>query len=271
PRLAHEGPGDDAADRMLALEDLPGDLAHLVQLLHGYDLLMGGDLENAVGRRVDDGLAGAHVLLAQLIDDGSAGGGLVAQHPASDGGRKGVDYFTGKPVGIDGKRPIEDDAGQFPVTRRRVLARGLLGHAAKAPDGRRIRRHAWQIQYMPKPKPAQVGQVEAPHRQRRIAQRIAPFVPKAARVRQLPDADAVEDDQSRASTARHSRHLLPFAPEGGTALRPCVMKVRRPCRAPLPPLQDRGRLRRAMAARGDRRQPPYSRMRATASMSTGVT
>ena len=67
---------------------LAGRAAGLVQLLERHRLLVGGDLEDAVGRRVDDPRAGALVLLPQPLDDLGARGGDVADHPAAGAPRE---------------------------------------------------------------------------------------------------------------------------------------------------------------------------------------
>ncbi len=55
----------------------------LVQLLERDRLLVRRDLEDRVGGRVDDPLARALVLLAELLDDLGARGGDVAEHAAA--------------------------------------------------------------------------------------------------------------------------------------------------------------------------------------------
>ena len=59
---ADERPRDDAADAEALAHELVRDLARAVQLRHGHDRLVRGDLKHAVGRRVDDQRAGPHVL-----------------------------------------------------------------------------------------------------------------------------------------------------------------------------------------------------------------
>ena len=66
---------DHAADGVLAREDLARDAAALVQLLERDRLLVGGDLEDGVGRRVDDPLARPAMLLSMGIQDGRSGAG----------------------------------------------------------------------------------------------------------------------------------------------------------------------------------------------------
>ena len=80
--LSDERPGDHAPHRVLAGEDLARLPAALVQLLERNRLLVRRDLEDGVGRRVDDPLARLLVLLAELLDDLRARGRLVAEHAA---------------------------------------------------------------------------------------------------------------------------------------------------------------------------------------------
>ena len=83
PRLADERPGDHPADGVLAREDLARDAAGVVELLERDRLLVRGDLEDGVGRRVDDPLAGLLVLLAELLDDLRPRRRPVAEHAAA--------------------------------------------------------------------------------------------------------------------------------------------------------------------------------------------
>src|SRR5204862_4851524 len=67
PRLSDERAGDHSSDGMLAGQDLARDAAAFVQLLERNRLFVGRDLEDRVGRRVDDPLARTLVLLTQLL------------------------------------------------------------------------------------------------------------------------------------------------------------------------------------------------------------
>ena len=62
------GPGEGARDHTAyevgAVEKFSGDFAHAVELGDGDHVFVRGDLEDAVARGVDDGVAGAHVLCA---------------------------------------------------------------------------------------------------------------------------------------------------------------------------------------------------------------
>ena len=77
-RLADEGAGDDAADAQ-RVHDLGGDAADLVEAVEAEMRLVGGDLQHAVGGGVEDGLARADVLLAEVVDDRHARGVGVAE------------------------------------------------------------------------------------------------------------------------------------------------------------------------------------------------
>src|SRR5579862_6879498 len=100
--LADERPRDHAADGVLAGEDLARDAAALVQLFEGDRLLVRGDLEDGVGGRVDDPLARLLMLLAELLDDLGAGGGLVAEDTAARAVHERVDDVVGSRAGTSG-------------------------------------------------------------------------------------------------------------------------------------------------------------------------
>src|SRR4029077_7657439 len=75
--LADKRPGDDAPDGVLAGEDLARRSATLIELLQRDRSLVAGDLEDGVGRRVDDPLSRSLVLLPELLDDLGARSRLV--------------------------------------------------------------------------------------------------------------------------------------------------------------------------------------------------
>src|SRR5918994_313858 len=127
PRLAGERAGDHASDLMLAGEDLARGPARLVELLERDRLLVRGDLEDGVGRGVDDPLARLLVLLAELLDDLRPGGRLVAEHSAAGLVHERVDHVVRKAVRVGRERLRRDDPHQLPVPGRRVLALRALG------------------------------------------------------------------------------------------------------------------------------------------------
>ena len=118
-RRADERPRDDAADAEPIADELEGDLAAAIQLRDRHDVFVRGNLKHAVGRRVDDRRAGAHVLRAELVDDRRAGRRLVARTPPADAALElGDDVRAGSHSGNTGNgrsstRPI---ISQWPVT-----------------------------------------------------------------------------------------------------------------------------------------------------------
>ena len=100
PGLAGERPRDHAADGVLAGQDLARRLAGLVELLERDRLLVRGDLEDGVGRRVDDPLARPLVLLAELLDDLGPRGGPVAEDAAAGLVHERVDHVVREAVRV---------------------------------------------------------------------------------------------------------------------------------------------------------------------------
>ena len=78
--LADEGAGDDAAD-IVGVGELAGDPAQSVEPLEPEPLFVRGELQDAVGRGVEDRLPGREMLGAELLDDDSTRGGAVAEQP----------------------------------------------------------------------------------------------------------------------------------------------------------------------------------------------
>ena len=104
-----------------------------VQLLERHRRLVRGDLEDRVGRGVDDPLARALVLLAEPLDDLGARGGDVADHAAPRGLRERVEQVLREAVGIGREGALGDDARELPVADRRVLALRALEQPAGRP------------------------------------------------------------------------------------------------------------------------------------------
>ena len=204
PRRADERAGDDAADGVLAGEDLARGPAGVVQLLERDRLLVRRDLEDGVGRRVDDPLAGLLVLLAELLDHLGAGRGLVAEHAAARAVHERVDHLVGEPVRVGRERHRGDDAHQLPVPCRGVLALRPLEQPAC--DGRRsgLRRASLERLDVAEPERLEIGQVEAPDRASDVPQRVRAFVPPLGRIRQRTSADGIEHDHAR---PRHAGSL----------------------------------------------------------------
>ena len=98
-----ERTGDHPADGVLAGEQASRDAAPLVQRRQRHHVLVRRDLEHGVAARVDDGLAGADVLVAELRDDLGARGRDVAQDPPPDRLLERLDDL--------GREPVRDTAG----------------------------------------------------------------------------------------------------------------------------------------------------------------
>ena len=102
------------------------DAAELVEPLEAEGLLVRRDLEDRVGGGVADGLAGPHVLLAELFDDRRAGGVAVGENAgklALLDQRSGQRFRKGG-NGFGEIAPVEIDrgSGDLPVAGGRVLA-----------------------------------------------------------------------------------------------------------------------------------------------------
>ena len=67
--VAQERPRDHAADLVVAIEQVTGDLTHFVKTVDRDHFLVSGDLENRVGRGIDDRLTGPDVFLTELFND----------------------------------------------------------------------------------------------------------------------------------------------------------------------------------------------------------
>ncbi len=83
-RRAGERPGNYAPHAMLAIEHFASDIADAIKLSNGQHIFVRRNLEDAIARGVHDGVAGAHVLFAQFLDDFGAGGGLIAERFSAD-------------------------------------------------------------------------------------------------------------------------------------------------------------------------------------------
>ena len=211
---ADERARDHPADPEPFDEQRVGGLALAVQLVDRDDVLVGGDLEHAVGRRVDDWPAGAQVLGPQVLDDDRARGDGVAQRGAADPALELGEAVRGEPVGEDGKWPVEHESHQLPMAGHRVLARRPLDHAAEGRARRRLAgwdggpargedagRDRAEVREAAEAKGPERGQFQR-HARGDVPQRVAALVAVGRRVGQLADADAVEHDDDRAADGR---------------------------------------------------------------------
>ena len=195
-RRPEERAGDDAADGVLAGQDLARRATGVVQLLERDRLLVRGDLEHRVGGRVDDPLAGLLVLLAVLLDHLGARRRLVAEHAAAGAVHERIDHLVGEAVRIRRERDGGDDAHHLPVARRRVLALRALEQPAR--DRRRagLRRAALERLDVPEPERLEIGQVEASDGASDVPERVRAFVSPLGSIRQLTRANGIEHDHA---------------------------------------------------------------------------
>ena len=96
---------------------------------------MRGHLEHAVGGSVDDRLAGAHVFLAQFLDDLGAGRRAIAERAAPDAALELLHDFGRKAVRVKREWLREMDAHHFPMAGGGVFA-GRSQRAASEGAGR---------------------------------------------------------------------------------------------------------------------------------------
>ncbi len=194
---------DHAAHAMLALQLCAGDAAVLVELLRRHHALVRRDLEDAVGRGVDDERAGLHLLAAVVTDDIGARVGQVADDLAARSLLEGLQDLRRETLGVGGQRSWRDDAGHLPVPHGAVFALALLLHAGKGARGcvdgcQRVVVHRLERAF--DVEQAQLGEVgDAKVRAGRAsAQRVGALVSPLRRVGLLANAKAVQNDDKDA-------------------------------------------------------------------------
>ena len=177
-------------------EDGAGFFAHFIELLRRIEFLVAGDLEHTVTGGIHNGVAGADVLLAQLIQNGGTAGGSVAQRLGADGSLKGIHHFRRKAFRIQWKGLFQLNAHQFPVAGGGILASGGFHGAAihaSAFGGHRIA-HAINAAKAHGLHPRQAGSLLFINMAKGIGTRVA----IGSRVRQSASAHAVQYDQNDA-------------------------------------------------------------------------
>jgi hypothetical protein len=194
--LAEERPRDHTPDRVFAGEDSARRLAGRVELGQRHGLLVRGDLEDGVGRRVDDPLAGPLMLLAELLDDLRARRRSVPEHAAPRAVHEWVDHVVGKAVPVGGEGRRRHDAHQLPVPGRRVLPARPLREAAGDGRSARLGRAALERLNVSEPECLEVGEIEAADGPGDIPERVRSFIPVLVGIRQCAGADGVEHDHA---------------------------------------------------------------------------
>ena len=201
-RRPDKRPRDHAADSPADAHQVERDCADAIQLRHRHDVLVRGNLEDAVGRRVDDRRSGAHVLGPELVDDRGARGRLVPERVAPDALLEWRHHVRRKAVRKDRKRTIEDEPHQLPVPGHRVLARRRFGHPSERRARRRLGLNAVDKRQSSQSETAESREAKW-NLPRDVAERVAALVAVGGRVGQLADADAIEHDEDDAGGGGH--------------------------------------------------------------------
>ena len=131
PGSSDERPRDDAAEAIPADRQFERDVVDAVLLVDRNHVLVRGDLKHAVGRRVDDRLARAHVLGAELVDDFRPRRGVVAKRASPDALFERVDQLrweTRSETQETARSSTMPIISQCPVTESFPCRR--FGHAA---------------------------------------------------------------------------------------------------------------------------------------------
>ena len=177
---------------------------------------MGRDLEHAVGRGVDDGLARAHMLVAQPLDDLRARGVTVAEHSRQPAALDQLveQRFRKCVLRAAEVAPVVEDghAGHLPVPARRVLARAELGSVAvcaaygdvavaalgKAPAAvasRVQQSELREIRYLERPACASAAFGD-------VTQRVGADIAECVRVRRRSDPEGIQHEDDGAGHGR---------------------------------------------------------------------
>ena len=214
---AGEGAGDDTADLYLMGHRREAG-AEVEEPRKPEALLMGGNLDDAVGRGIDDRPPRPHVFGAEAGDDLGARCVAIAEHPVRAGqigDAAGDPFGQGRHgVGEDVPSPGHRHAGQLPMAGRGVLAGGLLGGRGPAAPERHIGQRAGVIAGR-REGPAEterrhVGQMEGARAPRRIGpppgaglgdvtDGVGAFIAETGGIGCAADADAVEHNEKGAS------------------------------------------------------------------------
>ena len=217
---AEEGTRDHAAHFMRTMQNLARCFANLVQLPKRNHFFMRGYLKNAIGRRVDDGRTGAHVLRAEFLNDLRARCGLVAERAAADARLEFAHDLGRKAVGVEREWLGEMNTRHFPVARGGVFA-GRSQRAASECSRRRIGgRYAGERLDISQTEPREIGHIEAADA-RDVADGVACRIgcAKVRRIRHGADAGAIQHDPDHAAKHQFERNMCQFT-SGASAAKP---------------------------------------------------
>ena len=191
-----ERPGDDAPYFIRADADFAArNVADAVQFFQGDDVVVGGNLEDAVCRRVDDGQARAEMFRPQAFDDFRARRDFIADVAVARLFRKGFQQVRREGIGEGREGIFHGVAHEFPMAAGRILAgRDFLHEAIRADDIGRFRMDMGDA--------AQTQAAQIRHLQGYIGVdvtiRVGSFVAEFFGIRCIAGADAVRDDDDDA-------------------------------------------------------------------------
>src|SRR5450830_1667053 len=195
---SHEIPGrpgerarNNTADQVLTLQNLsPADLAHLIQLGQRDDVVVRGDLEHRVSRRVHNRIAGTHMFFAQFGDDRGPRLRSVAQGLGVEALFEGVDDLERKSVGVRGERLCQCKSHHLPVTAYRILPLDFLLHDPK----RTYAIVKVQVEQILQAKSLEMREAKSRHTLIDMAKRVRTSIPVHKCILGFPDADAVQNN-----------------------------------------------------------------------------
>ena len=191
-----ERPGDDAPYFIRADADFAArNVADAVQFFQGNDIVVSGNLEDAVCRRIDDGQARPEVFRPQAFDDFRTRCDFVANVAVARLFRKGFQQIRREGVGKRREGIFYGVAHEFPMAAGRILAgRDFLHEAIRADD---VCCFGMDMGNAAQAQTAQIGHVQG-YVGIDVAVRIGSFVAKLFSVRCIAGADAIRNDDDDA-------------------------------------------------------------------------
>jgi hypothetical protein len=200
-RLPDERPRDDAADPV-GVAQPPRRGADRVQLGNRDHVLVRGDLEDRIRRRVQDHVARVDVLGPELLDDLGATCRNVPEHSPPGRARERLDQFEWEAGVREGRERLrQHDAHHLPVPGRGVLAARSLAHASHGGAGLGRSRNAGYTGHSAVSGCLECREVETADGGSDVAHRVGSRVAILVGIRGCPAAARVEDDRGDAHCA----------------------------------------------------------------------
>src|SRR2546423_2971983 len=175
-------------------QHLTRQLARAIQLGEWNRFFICRNLENRIGRGVNDPAACATLFFGKPIDYIGPAANHVTDDGSSGRSRESVEQITGKSVWVRRERLRQMHPSYLPVTGGAVFSRRRRTHASPRAGGVTTRLHPFKRLDLAETKSLQSRQLEPAARPREVAQRIAAGVAVRGRIRSLADTYAVEDD-----------------------------------------------------------------------------